>query len=56
MKTKQNRIDRKIKIYLKTFFFEMTIFNDLQYQDFGIEVVENGHHLTEDRDRKLFNL
>ena len=46
MKTKQNRIDRKIKIYLKTFFFEMTIFNDLSIPGkTGIEVVENGHHL-----------
>ena len=35
----------------------MTIFNDLSLQgEHWREVVENGHHLTEDRDRKLFNL
>ena len=35
----------------------MTIFNDLSLQcSPWRKVVENGHHLTEDRDRKLFNL
>ena len=53
-KTESNR--QKDKDLFKNILFEMTIFNDLSPGRALERSLKNGHHLTEDRDRKLFNL